>query len=59
MISRSFYEKVLQNVVETKQVKDMAAVLAFFNKQKSLISSNKNNWETYTAHKEKDYPSGL
>ena len=34
------------------QVKNMVAVLAFFDLQKDSVTSNKNNRETYTADKE-------
>ena len=34
------------------QVKKMVAVLAFFDLQKDSVTSNKNDWATYTADKE-------
>ena len=40
------------NVDVSKQVKNMVAVLGFFNHQKGSVTSNKNNWTTYTANKE-------
>ena len=42
MLSSVSYE-VLQNVVVTKQVEKTVAVLAFFDQQKGIVTSNKNN----------------
>jgi len=38
----------------SKQVKNTVAVLEIFDTQKASVTSNKNNWATYTANKEKD-----
>ena len=43
----------------SKQVKNTVAVLAFFDQQKDSVTSNKDNWATYTANEKRDYSSGL
>ena len=49
---RHFSTRFCKNVVESKQVNNTVAVLAFFDEQKGSVTSNKNNWATYTANKE-------
>ena len=41
-----------KNVVVSKQVKNMAAVLPFFDRKKGSFTSYKNNWASYTANKQ-------
>ena len=41
-----------KNAVVSKQVKNMVALMAFYDQQKGSVTSNKNNWATYTANKE-------
>ena len=48
---RHFCTTFYKNVVVSKQVKNAVAI---FDQQKGLVTSDKNNWETYTANKEKD-----
>ena len=52
----SFWRKKRESksVVVSKQVKKFVTVLAFFDQQKGLVSSNKNNWATWTDNKEYD-----
>ena len=40
------------NVVVSRQVKNMVAVLGFFNHQKGSVTSNKNTRAIYTSNKE-------
>ena len=46
-----FTTRLCKNVVVSKQVKTTVAI---FDQQKESVTSNKNNWTTYTANKEKD-----
>ena len=39
MIMSSFYYEICENVVAPKQVKDMVAVLVFFDQQKGSVTS--------------------
>ena len=40
---RRFTARFCKNVIVSKQVKNTVAVLAFFDQQKGLVTSNKNN----------------
>ena len=51
---RHFSARFRKNVVVSKQVKTTVAVLAFLDQQKSSVTSNKINWASYAANKEKD-----
>ena len=56
---RHFSTSFCKIVVVSKHVKNTVAVLALFDQQKGSVTSNKNNWATYTANKEYDKLSSL
>ena len=47
-----FTTRFLKNIVVSKQAKNVGTVLGFFDQQKVSVTSNTNNWATYTANKE-------
>ena len=49
---RHFSSRLCKNVVVLKQGKITVAVLPFFDQQEGSVTSNKNNWATYSAYKE-------
>ena len=49
---RHFSTRFRKNVVASKQVKNTVTVFTFFDQQKGLVTSNKNNWATYNTNKE-------